>query len=61
MNKYFNSNKIQLGDTLQFGVQSWVTDKKGQRIYDNVDGKIHTTNAVCLLNKPFVIYIKPNI
>ena len=29
--------------------------------WETSDGKIHTTNAVCLLNKPFVIYIKPNI
>lgn len=54
----FSGYKSKIGDTLQVGIRTWVTNNKGNKIYDN--DYITTSEAVCLLNQPFIAYLKTN-
>jgi hypothetical protein len=55
LNKFFNNYKSKLDDTIQIGIQTWVTAGKSKKIY-NLEG-ICASNSICRLKQPFITYL----
>ena len=52
----FGSQKINIGDNLQIGIRTWVTDNAGKKVYDS--DYFTTSNSICLLNKSLTAFLK---
>ena len=55
MDMRFIGNVPNIGDTIQASIQTWVTDNSGETIRSANKPKM--TNAICLLNKPYRIFL----
>jgi surface antigen len=55
LNKFFNSYKSKLDDTIQIGIRTWVLTDKGKKIY-NAEG-VCASNSICKLKQPFITYL----
>ena len=56
LNTYFNNYKAALGDTIQIGIRTWITDDAGNKIFDDLFAK--TSNSITFLKRPTLIYLK---
>lgn len=55
LSSYFGTSKLKLNDTVQICIRTWVKDDDGNKIFDQ--GMTNTTNSICMLTQPFVIYL----
>jgi hypothetical protein len=55
ISNYFTNYRSKLGDTIQIGVRTWVTDNNGNKQYDSFYAK--TSNPICLLKQPILTYL----
>lgn len=55
LNKYFADTELKLGNIIQIGIRTWVTDDKGKKVFDNSVANV--SNSICMLKQPFVTYL----
>lgn len=55
ISNYFTNYESKLGDTIQIGVRTWVTDDNGNKQYDSFYAK--TSNTICFLKQLVVVYL----
>jgi hypothetical protein len=55
IDKEFKKYKSKIGDIIQIGIRTWVTDDAGHKIFDSQTAK--TSNSICFLKQPLVSYL----